>query len=76
MSYHTAYPNWILHLLFVICFCIPSYTVKVRVQESIFTRYMSLFKLHWCISLETQMKRPRLFTCLSLSSLFELFVVL
>jgi hypothetical protein len=29
------------------------YTVKVRFQESILTRYMALFKLHWCFSLET-----------------------
>jgi hypothetical protein len=40
-----------------------SYTVKVRLLESIFTRYMALFKVPWCIALETPLKRPRQDTC-------------
>ncbi len=35
------------------------YTVKVRLLESIFTRYMALFKVPWCLALETSLKRPR-----------------
>jgi hypothetical protein len=43
------------------CLC----TVKVRLLESIFTRYMALFKVPWCLALETSLKRPRQDTCLS-----------
>jgi hypothetical protein len=41
------------------------YTVKVRLLESIFTRYMALFKVPWCLALETSLKRPRQDKCLS-----------
>ena len=41
------------------------HTVKVRLLESIFTRYMALFKVPWCLALETSLKRPRQDTCLS-----------
>jgi hypothetical protein len=36
--------------------------------ENCFTKYMTLFKLHGCISLETSLKRPRQLTCHSKSS--------
>ncbi len=40
-----------------------TYTVKVRLLESIFTRYMALFKVPQRIALETSLKRPRQDTC-------------
>ncbi len=49
-----------------VCSCIwggSHYTVKVRPLESIFTRYMALFKVPWCLALETSLKRPRQDTC-------------
>jgi hypothetical protein len=39
------------------------HTVKVRLLESIFTRYMALFKVPWCLALKTSLKRPRQETC-------------
>jgi hypothetical protein len=36
-----------------------AYTVKVRLLESIFTRYMALFKVPWCLALETSLKVPK-----------------
>ena len=52
------------------------YTVKVRLLESIFTRYMALFKVPWCLALETSLKRPKQEKCHSKSSQPDLFVAL
>jgi hypothetical protein len=44
MSYHTAYPNGILKLLFAICFCIPSYVQQqlLSLDCQNFVQYKSL----------------------------------
>jgi hypothetical protein len=56
MSYHTAYPNWVLKLLFAICFCIPSYVQQqlLSLDCQNFVHYNSLvffylsWELSWC----------------------------
>ncbi len=50
------------HLTFY-AYLLLKYTVKVRLLGSIFTRYMALFKVPWCLALETSLKRPKQETC-------------
>jgi hypothetical protein len=35
------------------------YTVKVSLFESMYTRYMALFKVPWCLALETSLKKAK-----------------